>query len=393
VMEEINRLLNAGNSPSQMARQLVRYLRNCLMAKLGGEQTELLQISGDERARAARTALLFSEEELTRNLQIVLRTFDDLNYRQEQRFHLELGLLKLIHAQRLLPMEELLSGVAAGAATQPEMRAAAPSSSARPTASAPVRQATAPAASALIAPAPIASPFGPAGGGWSSGPKMDTGTRADAATAPVATMERAVSSPLPGPGLGPTALAGEASGSSLMGSSPFPASASPASGYGSTATLTEGALAKAPEAATLPTGAASMEVLRHAIGSALVTGGHTSAAQLLGSGPWIMDGASLRIEVPGIGKKMLALTVNAAAEKIIRNELQRLGAPMRFLVVPGDGTAATPQAAAPVSAPLAGSVQQAALSHPLVQRAQEIFKAEVRSVVDLRPDEPHASKR
>jgi DNA polymerase-3 subunit gamma/tau len=61
------------------------------MAKLGGEQTELLQISGDERARAARTALLFTEEELTRNLQIVLRTFDDLNYRQEQRFHLELG--------------------------------------------------------------------------------------------------------------------------------------------------------------------------------------------------------------------------------------------------------------------------------------------------------------
>ena len=96
------------------ARQMVRYLRNTLMAKLGGEQTELLQISADERARAARTALLFSEEEITRNLQIMLRTFDDLNYRQEQRFHLELGLMKLVHAQRLIPLEELLSGVASG---------------------------------------------------------------------------------------------------------------------------------------------------------------------------------------------------------------------------------------------------------------------------------------
>ena len=115
LMEQLNELLNAGHSPSSLARQMVRYLRNALMAKLDGEQTELLQISGDERARAARTALLFSEEELTRNLQIVLRTFDDLNYRQEQRFHLELGLLKLIHAQRLLPLEELLSGVAGGA--------------------------------------------------------------------------------------------------------------------------------------------------------------------------------------------------------------------------------------------------------------------------------------
>jgi len=85
LMEETNTLVNAGHSPLSLARQMVRYLRNSLMAKLGGEQTELLQISADERARATRTALLFTEEELTRSLQIVLRTFDDLNYRQEQR--------------------------------------------------------------------------------------------------------------------------------------------------------------------------------------------------------------------------------------------------------------------------------------------------------------------
>jgi DNA polymerase-3 subunit gamma/tau len=73
--------------------------------------------------------------------------------------------------------------------------------------------------------------------------------------------------------------------------------------------------------------------------------------------------------------------VNAAAEKIIRQELQRVGAPARFMVVPGEGTA---QAAAVSSVPLAGSIQETALAHPLVQRAREIFKAEIRSVVDLR---------
>ena len=109
VIEEMNRLLNAGNSPAQLARQFVRYLRNVLMARIGGEETELLQISPDERARAARSAVLFSEEDLTRFLQVMLRTFDELNYRQEQRFHLELGLIKLVHLQRLLPVEELLS--------------------------------------------------------------------------------------------------------------------------------------------------------------------------------------------------------------------------------------------------------------------------------------------
>jgi DNA polymerase-3 subunit gamma/tau len=123
-----------------------------------------------------------------------------------------------------------------------------------------------------------------------------------------------------------------------------------------------------------------MESLRHAIGSALVESGHPSAAQLLGSGAWTLDGASLRIEVAGIGKKMLSLTVNAAAEKIVRQELQRLGAPTRFLILPGGSG----QVAAAVAAPLTGSIQEAALNHPLVQRARDVFKAEVRSVVDLR---------
>jgi len=85
-------------------------------------------------------------------------------------------------------------------------------------------------------------------------------------------------------------------------------------------------------------GAPSMEAVRQAIVSALTDAEHTSAAQLLGTGAWTLDGASLRIEVPGMGKKMLALTVNAAAEKIIRQELQRLGAATRFLVVPGEST-------------------------------------------------------
>jgi DNA polymerase-3 subunit gamma/tau len=339
LMEQLNLLVNAGHNPSSLARQMVRYLRNTLMAKLGGEQTELLQISGDERARAVRTAQLFSEEELTRNLQIVLRTFDDLNYRQEQRFHLELGLLKLIHAQRLLPMEELLSSVGA-------VRSANPVSTPRPAANS-----SRPAPSAAPSAALPLSPFGSTGGSLGSGPKMESSPQPGAASSPVATMERAPSTP-------------------------FPATTAPATGYATP--LTEGALAVDPQAAAA---APTIEQIRHAVGSALVEGGHVSAAQLLGTGKWTLDGASLRIEVAGMGKKMLALTINAAAEKIIRQELQRLGAPARFLVVPGEGTAPS---AAPMAPPPAGSIGEVALTNPLVRRAREIFKAEVRSVVDLR---------
>jgi DNA polymerase-3 subunit gamma/tau len=357
LMEQTNVLVNAGHSPSSLARQMVRYLRNALMAKIGGEQTELLQISSDERARVTRTAMLFTEEEITRNLQIVLRTFDDLNYRQEQRFHLELGLLKLIHAQRLLPIEELLSGAANSVAS----RGTAPQGAARTPA--PSRQ------SAALTSSPAAPPLSPfSSGGWSSTPSP----KQSAASTPVVEMERNPSSP-----------AMKTSRTSVPADPPqFPAASASVVGFASTP-LTEGALAKAPEAevqAPSPSGAApSTESLREAIGETLTKEGHASAAQLLSTGIWRLDGASLRIEVPGMSNKMLSLTVNASAEKIIRQELQRLGAPTRFMVVPGEGVAQ-----APVAAPVVGSVQEAALAHPLVQRAKEIFNAEVRSVVDLR---------
>jgi DNA polymerase-3 subunit gamma/tau len=164
--------------------------------------------------------------------------------------------------------------------------------------------------------------------------------------------------------------------------SPFPAVASSAAGYATTATLTEGALAKAPEAPPSQTGDLDADSIRQAVVSALAAAGHSSAAQLLGAGAWTIDGATVRATVPGMGKKMLGLTVNAAAEKIIRQELLRIGAPARFVIAAGAGSPSTKVAAEPIAA--IGSVQEAALAHPLVRRAQELFKAEVRSVVDLR---------
>jgi DNA polymerase-3 subunit gamma/tau len=199
---------------------------------------------------------------------------------------------------------------------------------------------------------------------------MESSPQLGAASSPVATMDRP-STPVSNP----------APVSPFQGTTPFPAATAQAAGFGAAETITEGALAVAPQAAASATSLPSIEAIRHAVGCALVEAGHVSAAQLLGAGTWAIDGGNLRIEVAGMGKKMLALTVNAAAEKIIRQELQRLGAPSRFMVVPGEGAA---PAAAPMAAPLAGSVQEAALANPLVQRAQEIFKAEVRSVVDLR---------
>jgi len=357
LMEQLNLLVNAGHSPSSLARQMVRYLRNSLMAKLGGEQTELLQISGDERARAARTALLFTEEDLTRNLQIVLRTFDDLNYRQEQRFHLELGLLKLIHAQRLLPLEELLSGAVGGAGVRSAASVPRPvSQSARP-APAPAPPAPAPKA------APSLSPFASSNAGWGM---SEPAIAAPPVSSPVTTPKAAAPTFDVAPRLEPKASAV----ATLEPPAPAPS------------VLPAVAPEILQELARQPAAAPSLESVRHSVGTALVEAGHESAAQFLGSGDWTLEGSSLRIEVPGVGKKMLSLTVNAAAEKIIRQELQRLGAPARFMVLPGNGPMSNSSAV--TSTPIAGSIQEAALNNPLVQKAKEVFNAEVRSVIDLR---------
>src|SRR5438270_1524707 len=144
VLRLADKLICEGHNPTHFARQMARFLRNAVVAKVDGKDSPLLQISGDERARVTRVAELFSEEDLARHLQIMLRTHSELGYKQEQRFHLELGLLKMAHAQRLLPIEQLLSEAGAmpsgtqrasssstGPRTAPEIRRASPDAASR----------------------------------------------------------------------------------------------------------------------------------------------------------------------------------------------------------------------------------------------------------------------
>ncbi len=105
----LDKLMTEGQNPAHFAKQLVRFLRNAVVAKVAGSTSPLLQISADERSRVGRIADQFPEEEIARFLQIMLRTYDELGYRQEQRFHLELGVLKMVHAQRILPLEQIMS--------------------------------------------------------------------------------------------------------------------------------------------------------------------------------------------------------------------------------------------------------------------------------------------
>ncbi|MGC2816907.1 MAG: DNA polymerase III subunit gamma/tau, partial [Candidatus Acidiferrum sp.] len=110
-----------GRNLQHFCREAIRHMRNLLIARVCGADSDLIAATADQRPALANAAAQFSEEDLTRFFQILLQTDDDLRRKPDARVHLEMGLLRLINAQRLAPMEELLaelrSGAAAGAAS------------------------------------------------------------------------------------------------------------------------------------------------------------------------------------------------------------------------------------------------------------------------------------
>jgi DNA polymerase III subunit gamma/tau len=118
-----------GRNLQHFCREAIRHMRNLLIARVSGADSDLIAATADQRPALAKAAAQFSEEDLTRFFQILLQTDDDLRRKPDARVHLEMGLLRLINAQRLAPMEELMaelrSGAPAGVATAGGVRSSA----------------------------------------------------------------------------------------------------------------------------------------------------------------------------------------------------------------------------------------------------------------------------
>jgi len=415
VITVANQLLDAGNSPAQLARQLVRYLRNCVIAKIagigvdgagaGGLAGELLQISADEQRRAGRSAALFREEELTRFLQVMLRTFDELGYRQEQRFHFELGLLKLVHLRRLLPIEEILSQLPAAGGGVGQIRPASIASKAPPPLSATLKSVAAVPMISTAAPVrsserPVLSPFEQDKGRrrFDEPPVAPSATPA-VARRPLATVATPMANPLPVPASvvvpedmtipGDLVLTdGDVKGAGLMrlGDQAETAGVSAA----------VAAMVAAPEvkqyaalAGEQPTNLqaspdeAANDLQRAAVDALSAVKNQDTAVDALADAKWVIVDQEVRVQTE-LSKTMLPMVINAEAEKIVRAAVRDAGAGTRKLVLL-PGVKRTEEKKAP--APRSGSAQAKAMEHPVVQRAQTLFNAELRSVIDLRDND------
>ena len=105
----VHRFQKDGRNLQHFCREAIRHMRNLLIARVSGADSELIAATADQRPALAKAAALFSEEDLTRFFQILLQTDDTLRRAPDPRVHLEMGLLRLINAARLAPLEELMA--------------------------------------------------------------------------------------------------------------------------------------------------------------------------------------------------------------------------------------------------------------------------------------------
>jgi DNA polymerase-3 subunit gamma/tau len=122
MLDLVMELERNGRSLQHFCRELARYFRNLLVVKVAGVNTRLIAASAHEQEKLAEAANGFSEDDLTRYLQLTLDLFKDLQFSLQPRLHLEIGLLRLIQAGRLAPIEEALADLGGGSSTPPPPR-------------------------------------------------------------------------------------------------------------------------------------------------------------------------------------------------------------------------------------------------------------------------------
>jgi DNA polymerase-3 subunit gamma/tau len=379
ILRQVDHLISEGHSPTHFARQMVRFLRNATVAKIAGKDSSLLQVSSEERERVARVAEWFGEEDLTRHLQIMLRTHGELGYKQEQRFHLELGLLKMAHAQKLLPIEQLLGDVAAAPAAsvqrppaRPSIVGSAPNSETRrpePTQS--PRQ-------------NFVSPFA-ADSARKGTPRQESSSDPAPPTGPRIVAAASAQEPV---------IMGSAAPATQRDPDPFSDRRDVASYVSANATKPQAPepqpkpeLQVAPMQPATAVAAAPQQLdrLQNAVLQALTDGNQRILVSMLSAGEWSVQGNELVIKISE-SQTVVDMSLGPDAKRLaIASASGVLGRPVKLKVVPG-ATVAPQENKRNGGPPLPSGPggRGRAEQDPVVRRMQEKFGAQVRTVIDYR---------
>jgi DNA polymerase-3 subunit gamma/tau len=371
ILRHVDHLISEGHSPTHFARQMVRFLRNATVAKIAGKDSPLLQISSEERERVARVAESFGEEDLTRHLQIMLRTHGELGYKQEQRFHLELGLLKMTHAQKLIPIEQLLSDVASGSPV------AAPKPQSRPS---------------IVGGTPSQEgrrPDPPA-----SRPNFVSPFAADSARK--GTPRQQDSAPVPNAGPPIVAQASQPEPVIMGSAAPAAKRETPAMSdreetsqpYATAVAVAEPEPEPEPQTAARPSSEPQEQDqilrLQSAVLQALTDANQRILVSMLSAGEWAVQGNELVIKVSE-SQTVVDMSLGAEGKRMaIATASGVLGRAVKLKVIPGVTVAPQEKKNGAQPLTLGPGGRGRAEQDPIVRRMQEKFGAQIRTVIDYR---------
>jgi len=112
LIQTVGIVIDQGLNIQQYVREFIARIRDLLVLKLGLDEKILL--SPAEKAALAEVATGFSEQDLIRIFDMLLRLESDLRWTSQPRFHLEVGFIKLAKVGHIRDIEEILREVKGG---------------------------------------------------------------------------------------------------------------------------------------------------------------------------------------------------------------------------------------------------------------------------------------
>ena len=117
LLENIGIVIDQGLNLQQYVREFIGRIRDLLMLKLGLEEKIIGSVE-EKRALSSRAAR-FSDQDLIRYFDMLLRLDTELRSTSQPRFHLEAGFIKLAKVAYLRDIEDVLRDLKGGAPSKP----------------------------------------------------------------------------------------------------------------------------------------------------------------------------------------------------------------------------------------------------------------------------------
>ncbi len=155
----VERAIERGYDLRLLCRELARATRDLLILSVDPKRASDPDVAAEaERERLLAMAGQWSREDLLRAFDALTRTEQEVRVSDQPRYNLEMGLLRLMHLRKLVPLGELL-GLAEKGAPRPGLAPRAPLAAPAPRSAAPVPvRATPPPAKVAAVPSTASTP-------------------------------------------------------------------------------------------------------------------------------------------------------------------------------------------------------------------------------------------